>query len=198
MQSKHIFGVPNFGPNVEKPKENQCFPPQTLKNLRKIDVFGLRLGPGRNYHKHRGPGTFLVIFGQNLTKFDQAGMSKFWGLLFFWEKNRRRPPGLGTQGFMYHPSLAWLACLALACLAILASYRPRSPCLHQQQQQRRSAPPGRRRRPGCCCEVQARRARPIRGEASQASQGQPSKPSQRYVSIRQKVRPTFNSKANVQ
>ena len=61
---------------------------------------------------------------------------------------------------------------ALACLAHLASHRPRSPCLHQQQQQRRSAPPGRRRRPGCCCEVQARRARPIRGEVSQARQGQ--------------------------
>ena len=28
------------------------------------------------------------------------------------------------------------------------------------------------RRPGCCCEVQARRARPIRGEVSQARQGQ--------------------------
>ena len=61
---------------------------------------------------------------------------------------------------------------ALACLAHLASHRPRSPCLHQQQQQRRSAPPGRRRRPGCCCEVQARRARPIRGEVSQARPGQ--------------------------
>ena len=65
---------------------------------------------------------------------------------------------------------------ALACLAYLASDRPRSPCLHQQQQQRRSAPPGRRRRPGCCCEVQARRARPIRGEVSQARQGQVRQP----------------------
>ena len=65
---------------------------------------------------------------------------------------------------------------ALACLAYLASDRPRSPCLHQQQQQRRSAPPGRRRRPGCCCEVQARRARPIRGEVSQTSQGQVREP----------------------
>ena len=30
-------------------------------------------------------------------------MSKFWGLLFFWEKNRRRPPGLGTQGVTVRP-----------------------------------------------------------------------------------------------
>ena len=88
-----------------------------------------------------------------------------------WRKKRRRPPGLGTQGYMHHPSLAWLACLALACLAILASYRPRSPCLHQQRQQRCFAPPRRRRQLGCCCEVQARRARPIRGEVSQARQG---------------------------
>ena len=65
---------------------------------------------------------------------------------------------------------------ALACLAHLASHRPCSPCLHQQQQQRRSAPPGRRRRPGCCCEVQARRARPIRGEVSQATQGKVRQP----------------------
>ena len=66
--------------------------------------------------------------------------------------------------------------LALSCLAHLALNRPRSPCLHQQQQQRRSAPPGRRRRPGCCCEVQARRARPIRGEVSQARQGKVGQP----------------------
>ena len=55
---------------------------------------------------------------------------------------------------------------ALACLAHLASHRPRSPCLHQQHQQRCSAP---LRRLGCCCEVQARRARPMRGEVSQAT-----------------------------
>ena len=64
-------------------------------------------------------------------------MSKFWGLLFFRGKNSRRPPGLGTQDLIYHPSLAQLACLALA---ILASYRPCSPCLHQQQRPRREAP----------------------------------------------------------
>ena len=102
-------------------------------------------------------------------------MSKFWGLLFFWGKNRRRPPGLGTQGFMYHPSLAWLACLALACLAILASYRPRSPCLHQQQRPRREAP---RRPPKAAGVVVAwcRQGERGRNEAmdSQASQGQPS------------------------
>ena len=67
--------------------------------------------------------------------------------------------------------------LALPCLAHLASHRPRSPCLHQQQQQRRSAPPGRlQRQPGCCCMVQARRARPIRGEVGQARQGQVRQP----------------------
>ena len=65
---------------------------------------------------------------------------------------------------------------ALACLAHLASHRPRLPCLHQQQQQQRSAPPGRRRRPGCCCEVQARRARPMRGEVSQATPGKVRRP----------------------
>ena len=77
---------------------------------------------------------------QKFTKLDQAGMSKFWGVLFFWKKKRRRQPGLGTQGFIHHPSVAWLACLALACLAILASYRPCSPFLHQQERPRREAP----------------------------------------------------------
>ena len=64
-----------------------------------------------------------------------------------------------------HGLLAWLA---LACLAYLASDRPRSPCLHQQQQQRRSAPPGRRRRPGCCClgAGKASEADPRRGKPS--------------------------------
>ena len=44
----------------------------------------------------------------------------------------------GNPGLYWHPSLAWLACVALACLAILASYRHRSPCLHQQQRPRRA------------------------------------------------------------
>ena len=123
-------------PDLEKPKENQGFRlqagpwPKLPQTSRARNIFG----------------QFLSKNDQNLTKFDQAGMSKFWGLLFFWRKNRRRPPGLGTQGFMHHPSLAWLACLALACLAILASYRPRSPCLHPQQRPRRFAP---RRPPNC-------------------------------------------------
>ena len=100
-------------------------------------------------------------------------------VLFSWEKKRRRPPGLGTQGFIYHPSLAWLACLALACLAILASYRPRSPCLHQQQRPRREAP---RRPPKAAGVVVAwcRQGERGRNEAmdSQARQGQPTKLSQ--------------------
>ena len=37
---KHILVDPNFGPNVEKPKDNQGFWLQTLKNVLKIDVFG--------------------------------------------------------------------------------------------------------------------------------------------------------------
>ena len=91
----------------------------------------------------------------------QCGMSLFPGHASFRKnKNIANPEA--------HGLFAWLA---LACLAYLASDRPRSPCLQQQQQQRRSAPPGRRRQPGCCCEVQARRPRPIRGEESQASQG---------------------------
>ena len=60
------------------------------------------------------------------------------------------------------PGLAWLTSPRIG-LARLA-------CTSRQQ-------PGRLRRPGgaerrcCCCEVQARRARPRRGEVSQASQG---------------------------
>ena len=81
---------------------------------------------------------------------------------------------------------------ALACLAHLASHRPRSPCLHQQQQQRRSAPPGRRGRPGCCCEVQARRARPMRGELSQASQGLVSTPIHKTTNYDELRRTTTN------
>ena len=83
---------------------------------------------------------------------------------------------------MFHPSLAWLACLALACLAILASYRPRSPCLHQQQRPRREAP---RRPPKAAGVVVAwcRQGERGRNEAmdSQASQGQARKPSQRWM-----------------
>ena len=33
---------PQFGPTIEKPKENRCFRPRTLKNLRKIDISGPR------------------------------------------------------------------------------------------------------------------------------------------------------------
>ena len=114
-------------PDLEKPKENRCFLPQAGP-WPKLP----RTSRARNIFGH-----VWSTFGQHLTKFDQAGMSKIWGLLFFWGKKTPEATWAGKPGFMYHPSLAWLACLALACLAILASYRPRSPCLHQQQRPRR-------------------------------------------------------------
>ena len=125
-------------------------------------------------------GHFWLKNNQNLTKLDQAGMSKFWGVLFFRKKNRRRPPGLGTKGFIHHPSLAWLACLALACLAILASYRPRSPCLHQQQRPRREAP---RRPPKAAGVVVAwcRQGERGRNEAMEAKQEKASQASRARI-----------------
>ena len=68
------------------------------------------------------------------------------------------------------PFWARLAWLALACFASLASDRPRSPCLHLATT---AEPPSAAPHRCCCCEAQARRARPIRGALSQASQGQP-------------------------
>ena len=72
-------------------------------------------------------------------------------------------------------ALGRLAWLALACLAFLASDRPRSPCLHLATTARPPSAAGRRGAPLLLLLVQARRARPIRGEVSQASQGQPCK-----------------------
>ena len=51
--------------------------------------------------EHFGP--LLVKKHPKLIKFDQAGMSKFLGLLFFRKKNRRRPPGSEPQGVMVRP-----------------------------------------------------------------------------------------------
>ena len=73
------------------------------------------------------------------------------------------------------PGLAWLAWLALACLAFLASDRPRSPYLHLPTTARPPSAAGRRGAPLLLLLVQARQARPIRGEASQARQGPPHK-----------------------
>ena len=88
-------------PDLEKPEENRYVRPQAgpwpklPQTSRARNIFS----------------NFSSKFDQNLTKFDQAGMSKFWGLLFFWKKNRRRPPGLGTQGVTVRPhrhrGLAW-------------------------------------------------------------------------------------------
>ena len=61
--------------------------------------------------------------------------------------------------------------LALPCLAYLASNRPRSPCLHLATTARPPSAAGRRGAPLLLLLVQARRARPMRGEVSQASQG---------------------------
>ena len=69
-----------------------------------------------------------------------------------------------------------LSHLALPCLAYLASHRPRSPCLHLATTARPPSAAGRRGAPLLLLLVQARRARPMRGEVSQASQGQVSTP----------------------
>ena len=72
--------------------------------------------------------------------------------------------------------MARLAWLALACLACLASDRPRSPCLHLATTARPPSAAGRRGAPLLLLLVQARRARPMRGEVSQARQGLVSTP----------------------
>ena len=61
--------------------------------------------------------------------------------------------------------------LALPCLAYLASHRPRSPCLHLATTARPPSAAGRRGAPLLLLLVQARRARPMRGEVSQARPG---------------------------
>ena len=66
-------------PDLEKPKENQGF--------------RLQAGPWpklpQTSRARNILGHFWSKFDQQLIKFDQAGMSKFWGLLFFWGK---KPP----------------------------------------------------------------------------------------------------------
>ena len=62
-------------------------------------------------------------------------------------------------------------CLALPCLAYLASDRPRLPCLHLATTARPPSAAGRRGAPLLLLLVQARRARPMRGEVSQARPG---------------------------
>ena len=94
-------------------------------------------GPAQNCCEKCGPGTCLIIFEskstQNQTEMPRWHVTFFQDMHFSGKKRHCATPEA-------HGLLAWLA---LACLAYLASDRPRSPCLHQQQQQRRSAPPGR-------------------------------------------------------
>ena len=90
--------------------------------------------------------------------------------------------GISHQSLLSHPILPWLGWLALACLAIHrlvpASLALPAPCNNDTGRLRR---PARRFAPRSLLLVQARRARPVRGEDSQASQGQASKPSQRWM-----------------
>ena len=77
-------------PDLQKTEENRCFRPQAGAWPKLPQT-----SRARNIFSH-----FWATSGQNLTKVDQAGMSKFWGLLFFWRKNRRRPPGSEAQSLM--------------------------------------------------------------------------------------------------
>ena len=69
-----------------------------------------------------------------------------------------------THG-LYAPGLALLRSTRLAAASLAL------PALATTAAALRAA-----RRPGCCCEVQARRARPIRGEVGKARQGQVRQP----------------------
>ena len=82
--------------------------------------------------------------------------------------------------------------LALPCLAYLASHRPRSPCLHLATTARPPSAAGRRGAPLLLLLVQARRARPMRGEVSQASQGLVSTPIHTTTNYDELRRPTTN------
>ena len=56
---------PLFGPTLQKPKENEGFQLRTLKNLRKIKVWGTRVGgPIFKKSKHWGSGTKSVKIDQ--------------------------------------------------------------------------------------------------------------------------------------
>ena len=82
--------------------------------------------------------------------------------------------------------------LALPCLAYLASHRPRSPCLHLATTARPPSAAGRRGAPLLLLLVQARRARPMRGEVSQASQDLVSTPILTTTSYDELRQPTTN------
>ena len=79
-----------------------------------------------------------------------------------------QPPNKGPGS---GPGQDWPSHLALPCLAYLASHRPRLPCLHLATTARPPSAAGRRGAPLLLFLVLARRARPMRGEVSQASQG---------------------------
>ena len=85
-----------------------------------------------------------------------------------------------------------LSHLALPCLAYLASHRPRSPCLHLATTARPPSAAGRRGAPLLLLLVQARRARPMRGEVSQASQDLVSTPILTTTSYDELRQPTTN------
>ena len=75
--------------------------PEPVARLALAHLVGPFLALAEVTTKNGGPEFFDHFWSKNnpkLTKFDQAGMSNFWGLLFFRKKKRRRPPGLGTQG----------------------------------------------------------------------------------------------------
>ena len=85
------------------------------------------------------------------------------------------------------PGWPWLTWLALACLAFLASHRPRSPCLHLATTAWPPSAAGRRGAPLLLLLVQVTRARPMRGEVSQASQGLVRRPTTNYDELRRKL-----------
>ena len=123
-------------------------------------------------------GSFSIRIWQKMTKSDQASMSKFWGLLFFREKNAGGH--LGWKPRVLCTIHCWLGLLAWPWLAWLSSPRTglaRLACTTQQQRRAPSAT-AQRFAPRSLLPVQAKRARPVQGEDSQASQGQASKPSQ--------------------
>ena len=123
------------------------------------------LGPARNYREQCGAGTVWVIFrsksGQNRPQMARWHVTFFQDMHFSGKKRNCATPE-------EHGLLAWLA---LACLAYLASDRPRSPCLHLATTARPPSAAGRRGAPLLLLLVQARRARPMRGGVSQARLG---------------------------
>ena len=80
--SKRIFGAPDFDPNVENTQEIKTSSSR---------CFRLQAGPWPKLPQTSRPQNILAHFWSKhylkRTKFDQAGMSKFWGLLFFRKEN---------------------------------------------------------------------------------------------------------------